>query len=49
VTLAIEVDPELIAGIRARLGDSIIDYSLQNRLSDLRNDLQADLRQRLHV
>ena len=47
VTLAVETDPDLIAGLKIRLGDTIIDYSLQQHLSELRDDLKAELTQRL--
>jgi len=49
VTLAIEVDPDLIAGLKVRLGDTIMDYTLQRQLSELRTDLKEELTRRLQV
>ena len=49
VTLAIEVDPDLIAGLRVRLGDTIMDYTLQHQLSELRTELKEELTRRLQV
>ena len=49
VTLAVEVDPDLIAGMKVRLGDSIVDYSLQHQLSELHSDLKGELTRRLQT
>ena len=31
------VDPDLLAGIRLRIGDQVVDISLKNRLEQIRN------------
>ena len=49
LTLAVETDPALIAGLKVRLGDSIIDHSLQRRLLDLRQELGSELQRRLRA
>ena len=49
ITLTIETDPTLIAGLKVRLGDSIVDHSLQRRLLDLRDELGSDLERRLRA
>ena len=36
VTLAAHVDPEIIGGIVVRVGNSILDASIRNRLEQLR-------------
>jgi F-type H+-transporting ATPase subunit delta len=33
------VDPDLLAGIRLRIGDQVIDISLKNRLEQIRNTI----------
>jgi len=47
VTLAIEVDPDLIAGVKVRLGDTIIDHSLRHHLAEIHTDLKHELTRRL--
>jgi len=49
LTLNIETDPALIVGLKVRLGDTIIDHSLQRRLLDLRHELDSELTRRLEV
>jgi len=49
LTLTIETDPALIAGLNVRMGDSIIDHSLQRRLLDLRDELRSELERRLRA
>jgi len=49
LTLTIETDPTLIAGLKVRVGDSIIDHSLQRRLLDLRDELRSELERRLRA
>ena len=39
VTLDIQTDPNLITGLRARLGDTVIDNSLAGQLADLQADV----------
>ena len=46
LTLTIETDPTLIAGLKVRLGDTIVDHSLQRRLLDLRDELDSELERR---
>jgi F-type H+-transporting ATPase subunit delta len=38
--MTVDVDPELIAGVRARVGSMVFDTSLQSELSRLRDQLQ---------
>lgn len=47
LTLNIETDPTLIAGLKVRFGDTIIDHSLQRRLLDLRDEVDSELERRL--
>lgn len=42
VSLKCKVDPELLGGVVARLGDRVFDGSLRTRLNNLRNTLLAD-------
>ena len=49
LTLTIETDPTLIAGLKVRLGDSIVDHSLQRQLLDLRDELGSELERRLRA
>lgn len=49
LTLTIETDPTLIAGLKVRVGDSIIDHSLHRRLLDLRDELRSELERRLRA
>lgn len=36
LTLKVYVDPDVVGGVRARVGDTVIDGSLAKRLSDIR-------------
>ena len=36
-----EIDPDVIGGVRARIGDTVIDSTLRNRLVQLRESLLA--------
>jgi F-type H+-transporting ATPase subunit delta len=47
VELKVEVDPELIGGLVIRIGDTIYDGSLANRLERLREEMTSRLTQRL--
>jgi F-type H+-transporting ATPase subunit delta len=40
-TLAARVDPELLGGFTARVGDQLLDLSLRTRLERLRRHLRA--------
>jgi F-type H+-transporting ATPase subunit delta len=44
VTLAARVDPEIIGGIIVRVGNSILDASIRNRLEQLRRHVAQGLR-----
>jgi F-type H+-transporting ATPase subunit delta len=39
VTLAAKVDPEILGGIVVRIGNSILDASIRNRLEQLRRQV----------
>jgi len=43
LTLNIETDPALIVGLKVRLGDTVIDHSLQRRLLDMRDEVDSEL------
>lgn len=47
VELKIELDPELIGGLVIRVGDTVYDGSLANRLERLREEMTSRLTQRL--
>ena len=49
LTLDVETDPALIAGLKVRLGDTIVDHSLQRRLLDLRQELDSELQRRVQA
>ena len=46
VHFELKVDPQLVAGVRARLGDSMIDNSIAGRLQDLKADVLSSLQER---
>jgi F-type H+-transporting ATPase subunit delta len=41
VRLEIEIDPELIGGVVAKVGDLVFDGSLRTQLTQLRSNLTA--------
>jgi F-type H+-transporting ATPase subunit delta len=41
VTITKRVDPSIIGGVVTRVGDTVYDGSIKNRLSDLKSDLLA--------
>jgi F-type H+-transporting ATPase subunit b len=47
VDLDIEVDPELAAGLRVRLGDIVVENSIQGQLEDLEDRVSTSLRDQL--
>lgn len=47
VDLQVEVDPELIGGLVLRIGDTVYDGSVVNRLSNLRTELVKKAEQRM--
>ncbi len=47
VNLEIEVDPGLVAGVRLRLGDLVIENSIAGELNALENEVSTALRERL--
>lgn len=47
VNLDIEVDPDLVAGARVRLGDLVVDNSIAGELHALEGDAERALRERL--
>ena len=47
IELQLSVDPELIAGLVVRVGDTVYDGSLSNRLLRMRDDMVGSTRQRI--
>jgi F-type H+-transporting ATPase subunit b len=43
VTLELETDPGLVAGVRVRLGDTVMDNSIAGQLAELRDQVQEAL------
>jgi F-type H+-transporting ATPase subunit b len=43
VTLELETDPGLVAGVRVRLGDTVMDNSIAGQLAELRDQVQTAL------
>jgi F-type H+-transporting ATPase subunit b len=46
VSFELTTDPALIAGVRVRLGDTMIDNSIQGRMKDLKDQVLAHLKER---
>lgn len=44
VSMAVKVDPAILGGVRVRIGDRIIDDTLQGRLEALKRHLDGGLR-----
>ncbi len=49
VEMEIEVDPGLIAGIRVRMGDLVVENSLAMELEELKSDVVASLEENFHA
>jgi len=49
VTLQMIIDPSLIAGLRVRLGDTIVDNSLHHQLTRLQEQVEKDIIARLQT
>jgi F-type H+-transporting ATPase subunit b len=47
VNLELKTDPALAAGIRVRLGDTIVDHSIAGQLADLRESVSTALKERV--
>ncbi len=47
VNLELRTDPALAAGVRVRLGDTLIDHSIGGQLTELREDVSAALEERV--
>ncbi len=47
IEVEMQVNPALIAGLRVRLGDRIVDNSLRKQLDLIRNEIGRELRQRM--
>ncbi|MCB2202737.1 F0F1 ATP synthase subunit delta [bacterium] len=45
VNMEIEIDPNLISGIRVRMGDLVVENTLTMELSDLKSDVAASLQE----
>jgi F-type H+-transporting ATPase subunit b len=49
IELQVQQDPSLIAGLRVRLGDRIVDNSLRQQLDLVRGQVSEELRERLGI
>ena len=49
VSMEIEVDPDLIAGIRVRMGDLVVENSLSMELEELKSDVVASLEESINA
>ena len=49
VSMEIEVDPDLIAGIRVRMGDLVVENSLAMELEELKSDVVASLEESINA
>jgi F-type H+-transporting ATPase subunit b len=49
VSMEIEINPDLIAGIRVRMGDLVVDNALASELSDLKSDVVGALEESVNV
>jgi F-type H+-transporting ATPase subunit delta len=47
VDIQMETDPDLAAGMRLRLGDIVVDNSIEGRLEELREQVSEALEERL--
>lgn len=47
VNLEVRVDPRLVAGVRVRIGDIIVDSSIGGQLEELREQVVEELKERL--
>jgi len=47
VNLELKTDPALAAGVRVRLGDTLVDNSIGGQLADLRESVSATLKERM--
>ncbi len=47
VDLDLQVAPELVAGIRVRIGDIIVDSSIAGQLDELRGQVVSSLQERI--
>jgi F0F1-type ATP synthase membrane subunit b/b' len=47
ISFEVQVDPELVAGIRVRIGDIVLDSSIAGQLDELRGQTVAALRERM--
>ena len=49
ISMDIEVDPELIAGVRARIGDLVVENSLAVELNELKSEVVSALKESVNV
>lgn len=49
VSMEIEVDPNLIAGIRVRMGDLVVENTLAMELSELKSEINIKLEESIHA
>jgi F0F1-type ATP synthase delta subunit len=47
--MEIEVDPDLVAGIRVRMGDLVVENSLAMELDELKSDVVASLEESINA
>ncbi|RLC60086.1 MAG: hypothetical protein DRI79_00410 [Chloroflexi bacterium] len=47
VNLELKTDPTLVAGLRVRLGDTVMDHSIAGQLADLRESVSEALKERM--
>jgi F-type H+-transporting ATPase subunit b len=47
IDLEVQVDPQLVAGIRVRIGDIVVDSSIAGQLDELRGQVVAALEERM--
>ena len=47
VDLEVRVEPALVAGIRVRIGDIIVDSSIAGQMDELRDQAMSELEERI--
>ncbi|MFN2303464.1 MAG: F0F1 ATP synthase subunit delta, partial [Anaerolineales bacterium] len=49
VNMEIEIEPDIIAGIRVRIGDLVVENSLAMELNELKSDVVKSLEEDMNV
>jgi len=49
ISMEIDVDPELVAGVRARIGDLIVENTLAMKLNELKSEVVNALEENFDV